>query len=86
MGPSCDAAVLNGRGRVSLVSAGVCHAQTKKLSGFGLAAVAFFGYLAHTVLPNVSVLYMGYRYGWGTATVGLTLAGVGVAVMIVQGG
>jgi DHA1 family tetracycline resistance protein-like MFS transporter len=53
---------------------------------FGLAAVAFFGYLAHTVLPNVSVLYMGYRYGWGTATVGLTLAGVGVAVMIVQGG
>src|SRR5262249_36093748 len=53
---------------------------------FGLAAVAFFGYLAHTVLPNVSVLYMGYRYGWGIATVGLTLAGVGVAVMIVQGG
>ena len=53
---------------------------------FGLAAVAFFGYLAHTVLPNVSVLYMGYRYGWGTTTVGLTLAGVGVAVMIVQGG
>lgn len=53
---------------------------------FGLAAVAFFGYLAHAVLPSVSVLYMGYRYGWGTATVGLTLAGVGVAVMIVQGG
>ena len=53
---------------------------------FGLAAVAFFGYLAHAVLPNVSVLYMGYRYGWGTAAVGLTLAGVGVAAMIVQGG
>jgi DHA1 family tetracycline resistance protein-like MFS transporter len=53
---------------------------------FGLAAVAFFSYLAHAVLPSVSVLYMGYRYGWGTATVGLTLAGVGVAVMIVQGG
>jgi len=53
---------------------------------FGLATVAFFSYLAHAVLPSVSVLYMGYRYGWGTATVGLTLAGVGVAVMIVQGG
>jgi DHA1 family tetracycline resistance protein-like MFS transporter len=53
---------------------------------FGLAAVAFFGYLAHAVLPSVSVLYMGYRYGWGTALVGLTLAGVGVAAMIVQGG
>ena len=53
---------------------------------FGLAAVAFLGYLAHAVLPSVSVLYMGYRYGWGTAGVGLMMAGVGVAAMIVQGG
>ena len=53
---------------------------------FGLAAVAFLGYLAHAVLPSVSVLYMGYRYGWGTAAVGLMMAGVGVAAMIVQGG
>ena len=36
---------------------------------FGLATVAFLGYLAHAVLPGVSVLYMGYRYGWGTASV-----------------
>lgn len=53
---------------------------------FGLAAVAFIGYLAHAVLPGVSVLYMGYRYGWGTAAVGLMMAGVGVLAMIVQGG
>jgi DHA1 family tetracycline resistance protein-like MFS transporter len=53
---------------------------------FGLAVVAFLGYLAHAVLPSVSVLYMGYRYGWGTAAVGLMMAGVGVAAMIVQGG
>jgi MFS transporter, DHA1 family, tetracycline resistance protein len=53
---------------------------------FGLAAVAFLGYLAHAVLPSTSVLYMGYRYGWGTASVGLMMAGVGVAAMIVQGG
>jgi DHA1 family tetracycline resistance protein-like MFS transporter len=53
---------------------------------FGLAAVAFIGYLAHQVLPNTSVLYMSYRYEWGTAAVGLMLAGVGVAAMIVQGG
>ena len=47
---------------------------------FGLATVAFFGYLAHAVLPNVSVLYMGYRYGWGTTAIGLMLAGAtGVA-------
>ena len=52
----------------------------------GLAAVAFLGYLAHAVLPSTSVLYMGYRYGWGTASVGLMMAGVGVAAMIVQGG
>jgi len=53
---------------------------------FGLATVAFLSYLAHAVLPSVSVLYMGYRYGWGTAGVGLMMAGVGVAAMIVQGG
>jgi DHA1 family tetracycline resistance protein-like MFS transporter len=53
---------------------------------FGLAAVAFLGYLAHAVLPSTSVLYMSYRYGWGTASVGLMMAGVGVAAMIVQGG
>lgn len=53
---------------------------------FGLATVAFFGYLAHAVLPSVSVLYMGYRYGWGPASVGLMMAGVGLAAMIVQGG
>ena len=53
---------------------------------FGLAAVAFLGYLAHAVLPSTSVLYMGYRYGWGISAVGLMMAGVGVAAMIVQGG
>ncbi|CUS31431.1 Tetracycline efflux transporter [Candidatus Nitrospira nitrosa] len=53
---------------------------------FGLATVAFFSYLAHAILPSVSVLYMGYRYGWGPASVGLMMAGVGVAAMIVQGG
>lgn len=53
---------------------------------FGLATVAFFGYLAHAVLPSVSVLYMGYRYGWGPASVGLMMAGVGLAAMLVQGG
>jgi len=51
----------------------------------GLAAVAFLGYLAHAVLPSTAVLYMSYRYGWDTASVGLMLAGVGMAAMIVQG-
>ena len=53
---------------------------------FGLASVNFLYYMAHQVLPSVYVLYVGYRYGWGERTIGLTLAGVGLATAIVQGG
>ncbi|MDE3054648.1 MAG: TCR/Tet family MFS transporter [Gemmatimonadota bacterium] len=53
---------------------------------FGLATVNFLYYLAHQVLPSVYVLYVAYRYGWGDRTVGLTLAAVGLATAIVQGG
>jgi DHA1 family tetracycline resistance protein-like MFS transporter len=52
----------------------------------GLASVLFLGNLAHEVLPNVFVLYAGYRYGWDERAVGLTLAGVGVCAAVVQGG
>jgi DHA1 family tetracycline resistance protein-like MFS transporter len=51
-----------------------------------LASVNFLGNLAHAVLPSVGVLYMMYRYGWSEMSVGLTLAGVGVAAIAVQGG
>jgi DHA1 family tetracycline resistance protein-like MFS transporter len=51
----------------------------------GLACVNFLGNLAHAVLPSVSVLYMAYRYGWDERAVGPTLAGVGVAAIVVQG-
>ena len=53
---------------------------------FGLATSNFLMNLAHVVLPSVAVLYMGYRYGWGSTAVGLTLAAVGMCAMIVQGG
>lgn len=53
---------------------------------YGIAAVLFLMQLAHVVFPAVTVLYMGYRYGWGEMAVGLVLAGVGVCSMIVQGG
>jgi DHA1 family tetracycline resistance protein-like MFS transporter len=53
---------------------------------FGLSAVIFLGYLAHTALPSTAVLYLSYRYGWGPGAVGLVMAGVGLAAMIVQGG
>jgi MFS transporter, DHA1 family, tetracycline resistance protein len=50
-----------------------------------LAAVNFLGNLAHAVLPSVSVLYLMYRYGWDQRLVGLALAAVGIASIVVQG-
>jgi DHA1 family tetracycline resistance protein-like MFS transporter len=52
----------------------------------GLSGVVLLSQLAHQALPTVFVLYASYRYGWSQATIGLTLAGVGVSSMIVQGG
>ncbi len=51
-----------------------------------LAAVVFVINLAHYVLQSVSVLYMGYRYGFSEQDVGFVLAGVGVCSLVVQGG
>ncbi|CAN5917759.1 TCR/Tet family MFS transporter [soil metagenome] len=51
----------------------------------GLAAIDFIVDVAHQVLPSVFVLYAAYRYGWGEATVGLTLAFVGASAAVVQG-
>jgi MFS transporter, DHA1 family, tetracycline resistance protein len=51
----------------------------------GLAGVNFLSNLAHAALPSIGVLYMMYRYGWNEQTVGLTMAGVGVAAVVVQG-
>jgi DHA1 family tetracycline resistance protein-like MFS transporter len=47
--------------------------------------VNFIAQLAHVVLPSTFVLYATYRYGWNAATVGLTLALVGLCAMAVQG-
>jgi MFS transporter, DHA1 family, tetracycline resistance protein len=49
-------------------------------------AMHFLYYVAHMSLPSVFVLYADYRYGWDSQAVGYTLAGVGVASGIVQGG
>jgi MFS transporter, DHA1 family, tetracycline resistance protein len=51
----------------------------------GLSLANFFGQVAHVVLPATFVLYATYRYGWDAATVGLTLALVGICAMVVQG-
>ena len=52
----------------------------------GLAGVSFLFHFAHVVLPAVAVLYTSYRYGWDSKTMGLSLAAVGVASGVVQGG
>jgi DHA1 family tetracycline resistance protein-like MFS transporter len=51
----------------------------------GLAVSSFTLQLAHVVLPSVTVLYMGYRYGWNELQVGLVLAAVGLCSVVVQG-
>lgn len=51
----------------------------------GLSMVHFLYTLAHNVLPSVFVLYAGYRYGWDQRTIGLTMAGSGLSMIIVQG-
>ena len=51
---------------------------------FGLATVNFLGYIAHESLPSMFVLYAGYRYGWGSGTVGLSLAVVGICSALVS--
>jgi DHA1 family tetracycline resistance protein-like MFS transporter len=52
----------------------------------GLATTGLLSNLAHAALPSVGVLYMMHRYGWDARTVGLTMAGVGTAAIVVQGG
>lgn len=49
-----------------------------------LAMINFTFQFAITLLPNVSVLYLGYRYGWGPGAVGLVLMGSGLAGLICQ--
>ncbi len=56
------------------------HADLVRLAGVG-----FLFQLAHTVLPSIFVLYVGYRYNWSPSTMGLTmgLTGIlGIAVSI----
>jgi MFS transporter, DHA1 family, tetracycline resistance protein len=51
-----------------------------------LGVINFVFQFSHHVLPACAVLYMGFRYNWQEREVGLVLAGVGVASMIVQAG
>ncbi len=51
----------------------------------GLAVVTFLLHFSHHIFSAVWVLYAGYRYGWTPWQVGVLLACVGVADMIVQG-
>jgi MFS transporter, DHA1 family, tetracycline resistance protein len=52
----------------------------------GLSSVNFIYYLAHQVLSSVFVLYTSFRYSWTERTTGLTLAIMGVFIIIVQAG
>lgn len=52
----------------------------------GLAVVHALYHLAHQSLTAVFVLNVAYRFGWTSATVGLTLAVMGVCSAVVQAG
>ncbi len=52
---------------------------------FGLAVATFIANVAHDVNPSTFVLYVTQRYAWDERTVGLALAGVGIASAIVGG-
>ena len=51
----------------------------------GLAGAQFLMNLSHNIYPSLWVLYTGFRYGWSTRTVGLSLCVVGLTSAIVQG-
>jgi MFS transporter, DHA1 family, tetracycline resistance protein len=50
----------------------------------GMAAALFVMSLAHESLPNTFVLYAHQRYGWNESQVGLVLALIGVASVVVS--
>jgi DHA1 family tetracycline resistance protein-like MFS transporter len=50
----------------------------------GLATALFVMALAHEALPNTFVLYVDQRYGWSETQVGLVLALIGVASVVVS--
>ena len=52
----------------------------------GLSVVAFLSYWAHEALPSTFVLYTDHRFGWTQQTVGMVLAALGTASVLVQGG
>jgi DHA1 family tetracycline resistance protein-like MFS transporter len=53
---------------------------------FALGCAGFLSMLAHDSLPIIAVIFMQYRFHWTQLTVGLVLALVGVASVVVQGG
>lgn len=52
---------------------------------FDLAGMYFMFSLAQVMLQSIWVLYTGYRYGWSTRQVGLSLGLVGIMSAVVQG-
>jgi len=49
----------------------------------GLSWVAWLTAFAHAALPNLIVLYMSFRYGWGERAIGLAVTAIGASAAIV---
>ncbi len=50
----------------------------------GLAVVNLIGYVAHEALPQLFVLYTIYAIAWNQATLGLSLAVVGIETIVIS--
>jgi DHA1 family tetracycline resistance protein-like MFS transporter len=50
----------------------------------GLSLANLLGYIAHEALPQVFVLYVLYAFAWTQATIGVSLAVVGVLTVLVS--
>ena len=51
-----------------------------------LGGVMFLYFLGFQALQSITVLYTNFRYGWTPNAMGLCLAGIGLASLVVQGG
>lgn len=49
----------------------------------GLSVVVALTSFAHAALPNLIVLYMGHRYGWGEAAIGVAVTAIGATAALV---
>jgi MFS transporter, DHA1 family, tetracycline resistance protein len=65
---------------------GALHLLRSHPQLFALGCAGFLSLLAYDSAPTTAVLYSQYRYHWDQRTIGLVMAAVGLAALVVQVG